>query len=66
MTESAIPMTLLTAASVVLGLAGRVSSTLVLGARLVGVAAQTVVQLQKEEMSYFLRERWTNELSTTG
>merc|ERR1719370_625097 len=38
-------MTLLAAASVVLRLAGRVSSTLVLGSRLVGVSAQTVVQL---------------------
>ena len=57
MTKSAIPMTLLTAASVVLRLAGRVPGTLVLGARLVGVPAQTVVQLQREEMSNFLRER---------
>merc|ERR1719370_749826 len=38
-------MTLLAAASVVLRLAGRVSSTLVLGSRLVSVSAQTVVQL---------------------
>merc|ERR1719203_182977 len=45
MTKSAIPITLLTAASVVLRLAGRVPGTLVLGARLVGVPAKTVVQL---------------------
>ena len=50
-------MTLLTAASVVLRLAGRVPGTLVLGPRLVGVPAQTVIQLQREEMSNFLRER---------
>ena len=45
--------TLLAATSVVLRLAGRVSSTFVFGPRLVSVSSQTVVQLQKEEMSDF-------------